>query len=72
MLAICAHFTLYEYKREKALLALKVVLSYSGNNQFSVFLPVLQDYNIEKKIKAIVANNAPTNNTLYRTIEKHI
>jgi hAT family C-terminal dimerisation region len=31
-LAICAHFTTYELKRQKALLALKKVLGHSGDN----------------------------------------
>jgi len=46
--------------------------SYSGEDQFSILLPVLQDYGIEKKLGAIIANNAPSNNILYRIIEKHM
>jgi hypothetical protein len=46
LLVICIHFTSYDSKRQKALLALKQVGSHSGENQFIVLLPVLQDYSI--------------------------
>jgi hypothetical protein len=46
LLAICAHFTTYNQKRQKALLALQVVPNHSGEAQFSVLLPVLEDYGI--------------------------
>lgn len=42
-MAICAHFTTYDQKRQKALLALQVVPNHSGEAQFSVLLPVLED-----------------------------
>ena len=45
---------------------------HSGEDQFSILLPILQDYGIEKKLGAIIANNASLNNVLYRIIEKHI
>ena len=72
LLAICAYFTTYEQKKEKALLALKEVPGYSGENQFSILLPVLQDYSIIHKLGAIVADNASSNNVLCRTIETYI
>jgi hypothetical protein len=72
LLAICAHFTSYEQKKEKALLALKKVPGHSGEDQFSILVPVLQDYGIEEKLGAIIANNAPLNNVLCRLVEKHI
>jgi hypothetical protein len=72
ILAICAHFTSYDYKKEKALLALKKVPGHSGDDQFSILFPVLQDYGIELKLGAIIADNAPPNNVLCRTIEKHM
>jgi hypothetical protein len=72
ILAICAHFTSYDQKKEKALLALKKVPGHSGDDQFSILLPVLQDYGIELKLGAIIADNAPPNNVLCRTIEKHM
>jgi hypothetical protein len=37
-----------------------------------ILLPVLQDYDIELKLGAIIADNAPLNNVLCRTIKKHM
>jgi hypothetical protein len=71
-LAICAYFTTYEQKKEKALLALKEVPGHSGEDQFSILLPVLQDYGIVHKLGAIVADNASSNNVLCRTIETYM
>jgi len=71
-LAICAYFTTYEQKKEKALLALKEVPGHSGEDQFSILLPVLQDYGIELKLGAIIADNTSPNNVLCRIIEKYI
>ena len=72
ILAICAHFTSYDHKKEKALLALKKVPGHSGDNQFSILLPVLQDYGIELKLGAIIADNASPNNVLCCIIKKHM
>ena len=66
------HFTSYDHKKEKVLLALKKVPDHSRDNQFSILLPVLQDYGIELKLGAIIADNAPPNNVLCRIIEKHM
>jgi hypothetical protein len=71
-LTICAYFTTYKQKKEKALLALKEVLGHSGEDQFSILLPVLQDYGIVHKLGAIIADNASSNNVLCRTIETYI
>ena len=46
--------------------------NYSGEDQFSILLSVLQDYGFEKKLGTIIINNAPPNNVLYRIIEKYI
>jgi len=48
------------------------VPGHSGEDQFSILLPILQDYGIEKKLGAIIADNAPPNNVLCRIIEKHM
>jgi hypothetical protein len=48
------------------------VPGHSGDDQFSILLPVLQDYAIELKLGAIIADNAPPNNVLCRMIEKHM
>jgi hypothetical protein len=71
LLAICAHFTTHHLKRQKALLALRPVPGHSGDNQFSILLPVLEDYSIVRKLGAVVADNASPNNVLCRDIEIH-
>ena len=71
LLAICAHFTSYDQKKQKALLALQKVPGHSGENQFSILLPVLQDYGIVQKLGAIIADNAALNNVLCRMIEAY-
>jgi len=48
------------------------VPSHSGDNQFLVLLPTLQDYDIKKKLRAIIANNASLNNVLCRIIKKYM
>jgi hypothetical protein len=68
LLAICAHFTTYDGKRQKALLALQQVPSHSGEAQFLVLLPVLKDYGIVRKLSAIISDNTSTNNVLCRFI----
>ena len=72
LLAICAHFTTYDQKKQKALLALQKVSGHSGEDQFSILLPVLQDYGIVQKLGAIIADNAAPNNVLCRTIEAYM
>jgi hypothetical protein len=71
LLAICAHFTTYNQKKQKALLALKRVPGHSGEDQFSILLPVLEDYDIVRKLGAIIADNAAPNNVLCRVIQSH-
>jgi hypothetical protein len=71
LLAICAHFTTYDQKKQKALLALRRVPGHSGEDQFSILLPVLEDYGIVRKLGAIIADNAPPNNVLCRFIQTH-
>ena len=72
LLAICAHYTTHLLKRQKALFALRTVAGHSGQNQFNILLPVLQDYDIIQKLGAIVADNASPNNTLCEIIESHM
>jgi hypothetical protein len=71
LLAIVAHFTTADLKRQRALLALKKVPGHSGGDQFSILLPVLQDYGIVRKLGAIIADNASPNGTLCNTIEEY-
>jgi len=72
LLAICAHYTTHLLKRQKALLALRTVAGHSGQNQFNILLPVLQDYGVVRKLGAIIADNASTNDTLCEIIEDHM
>ena len=69
---ICAHFTTYDQKKQKALLALQKVPGHSGEDQFSILLPVLEDYGIVQKLGAIIADNASPNNVLCRFIQAHL
>jgi hypothetical protein len=71
-LAICAHYTNHLLQRTKALVALRKVKGYSGENQFEVVRLVLQDYSIVQKLRAIVADNASLNNTLCQVIETYM
>jgi hypothetical protein len=71
LLAICAHFTTCDHKKQKALLALKKVPGHSGEDQFSILFPVLEDYDIVQKLGAIIADNAASNNVLCRIIQSH-
>ena len=65
LLAVTADFVGYvKEKHTKALLALRTVKGHSGEEQFAVLLPVLQDYGIVRKLRAIVTDNSTTNNTL--------
>jgi hypothetical protein len=59
-------------KHIKALIALRTVEGHSGDDQFVALLPVLQDYSILHKLGATVGDNASTNDTLCRTIEKYL
>jgi hypothetical protein len=56
----------------KALLSLRPVSGYSGDVQFEVLLPILQDYGIVQSLGAVMGNNALTNDTLCRTIEDYL
>ena len=67
-----AHFVDCLEKYFKALIALRTITNHSGDEQFSVLLPVLQDYGIVEKLGAIVGNNASTNNTLCAATEEYL
>jgi hypothetical protein len=71
LLAICAHFTTHCQRKQKALLALQKVPGHSGEDQFLILLLVLEDYGIVRKLGAIVADNAPSNNVLCRFIQSY-
>jgi hypothetical protein len=71
-LAVVAHFTTHTSRRQKALLALKEVPGHSGEDQFKILLPILEDYGIVRQLGAIIADNAPTNDVLCRVLERHM
>ena len=65
LLAVTADFVdCIEERHVKALLALRTVEGHSGEEQFAVLLPVLQDYDIIKKLRTIITDNSDINNTL--------
>jgi hypothetical protein len=72
LLVICGYFTIYEEKQQKALLALKKVPGYSLKAQIKILWPVLQDYGIAHKLRAIVSDNASTNNVLCQLVQKKL
>lgn len=70
---MCAHFIeRSQEKLSKALLALRLVASHSGEEQFNTLLPVLQDYGIVQQIGAIISDNHTANDKLCRTIGQYL
>jgi hypothetical protein len=59
-------------KYTKALIVLPEVVGYSRENQFKALFPVLQDYSIVQKVRAVIGNNSTTNNTYSRAIESYL
>jgi hypothetical protein len=49
-----------------------MVPGHSGEDQFTVLQPVLQDYGITKQLGAIIGNNTSTNGILYRAIQAYL
>jgi hypothetical protein len=73
LLAVTADFVDYNEERlVKALLGLRAVKGHSGEDQFITLLPILQDYDIVRKLGAVVGDNSGTNDTLCREIEKYL
>ena len=48
------------------------VAGHSGEHQWEVLLPVLQDYGIIQKISAVTGDNSSTNDTLCRMISGYL
>jgi hypothetical protein len=73
LLGICAHFVEQsQEKLSKALLALRTVVNHSGHEQFTILLPVLEDYGIVRKLGSIVCDNHTANDTLCRTVGTYL
>jgi hypothetical protein len=56
----------------KVFIVFCIITNYSKNKQFSVLLPVLQDYNIVQKLGTIVGNNTSINNTFCTVVEEYL
>jgi hypothetical protein len=61
-----------EEKYLKTLLRLRPVAGHSGDDQFDVLLSIIQDYDIVRKLGAIIGNNSGTNDTLCRAIKAYL
>ena len=61
-----------EERHWKTLLGLRPVSGHSGEDQFEVLLPILQEYGIVRKLGAIIGDNSGTNDTLCRAIESYL
>lgn len=61
-----------EEKHLKTLLGLRPVAGHSGEDQFDVLLPMLQEYGIVRKLGAVIGDNSGTNDTLCRAIEAYL
>ena len=61
-----------EEKHIKTFLVLYTVKDHSEEEQFAVFLSVLQDYDIVQKLEAVVANNSDINDTLCQEIKAYL
>jgi hypothetical protein len=73
LLAIVAQFVPREDEiLVRALIGLREVLGHSGEDQFTVLLPVLENYSIVRKVGALVGDNASTNDTFARQIQAHL
>ena len=68
LLGICASFIDIQDEYRNPLIALRTVRSQSGNDQWETLRPVLEEYKIEKKIGALIGDNAGLNNVLCCTI----
>jgi hypothetical protein len=72
LLGVIGHFIERQDENHiKALLGLRLVPGHSGEDQFSVLLPILQDYGIVKQLGAVMGDNASSNDTLCRQIEEY-
>lgn len=68
LLGICASFVDIQDEYRNPLIALRTVHSQSGDDQWETLRPVLEEYGIEKKIGALIGDNAGSNDVLCRTI----
>lgn len=71
-LAICASFIDHNDYFRNILIGLRTVPSQSGEDQWSVLLPVLEEYGCTKAIGVVTGDNSGTNDTLCRAISAYL
>ena len=73
LLAVITDFVDYIKERHvKTLLALYIVKDHSEEEQFTILLSVLQDYDIIKKLETVVADNSDTNDIFCQEIKDYL
>ena len=70
LLGICTSFVDSYNQYRNPLIALRTVNSQSGEDQWNTLRPVLQEFEIETKIGALIGDNAGSNDVLCRTISE--
>ena len=61
-----------EERQRKALIALRPVASHAGEEQLTVLLSVLEEYGIVRQVGCFMSDNASTNDTLCRSVSRHL
>ena len=69
-LGVVCHFVDINEKRQKALLALRIVGSHSGEDQCCVVLSILKEYGVTRQLGAVIGDNHGANDTLCRALSK--
>jgi hypothetical protein len=73
LLAITADFVdLIEEKHVKTFLAFYKMKNHNEKKQFAVLFSVLENYDIMKKLKTIIADNFNINDTFCQQIKNHL
>jgi hypothetical protein len=73
LLGITGDFINYtKEKYLKTFFGLRSIADYNEENQFDVFFPILQEYGIVRKLKAVISDNSGTNDTFYQIIEAYL
>ena len=72
LLAICASFVDTLDHFQNILIALCMVYSYSGLNQWESLRPVLKDYGIIENIGTLISDNSTTNDMLCHVMATYL
>jgi hypothetical protein len=70
LLGVSASFLDIDDQYHNVLIGLRTVYSQSGEDMWTALQPILESYGIEKKLGAIIGDNAGTNDVLCRTISR--